>query len=57
MFIRTINNIVKYVPTEVQEPLLTANCTLQANETQQIYPVMQNPTSILEVFYKYLANQ
>ena len=49
MPIRTINNIVKYVPTEIQEPVPDAISTLQANETQQSYPVMQWPTSILEV--------
>ena len=41
MPIRTINNIVKYVPTEIQEPVPDAISTLQANETQQSYPVMQ----------------
>ena len=49
MPIRTINNIVKYVPTEVQVPIPAATSTLQANETQNLYPVMQGPTSILEV--------
>ena len=49
MPIRTINNIVKYVPTEVQEPVPAATSTLQANETQKLYPVMQQPTSILEI--------
>ena len=49
MPIRTINNIVKYVPTEVQEPVSAATSTLQANETQKLYPVMQQPTSILEI--------
>ena len=46
MPIRTINYIVKYVPTEIQEPVLAATSTLQANETQQLYPVMQG----LQVF-------
>ena len=49
MPIRTINNILKYVPTEVQEPILPATSNLQANETQNLYPVIQGPTSILEV--------
>ena len=49
MPIRTINNIVKYVPTEVQEPIPAATSTLQANETQNLCPVMQGPTSILEI--------
>ena len=48
MPIRTINNIVKYVPTEVQEPIPAGTRTLQANETQELYPVMQGPTSILK---------
>ena len=33
MPIHTVYNIVKYVPTEVQEPIPAANSTLQANET------------------------
>ena len=49
MPIRTINNIVKYVPTEVQDPKPAATSTLQANETQNLYPLMQETTSILEV--------
>ena len=49
MPIRTINNVVKYVPTEAQEPITAATSTLQVNETQQLYPVMQGPTSILEI--------
>ena len=49
MHIRTINNIGKYVPTEVKEPIPIATITLQANETEKLYPVMQRPFSILEV--------
>ena len=49
MPIRTINNIVKYVPIEGQEPIPATTSTLQANKTQQLYPVMQKPTSILEI--------
>ena len=49
MPIRTINNIVKYVPTEIQEPVTAATSTLQANESENLYPVMQGPTSILVV--------
>ena len=49
MPIRTINNIVKYVPTEGQEPIPAATSTLRANETQLLYPVMQGPTNILEI--------
>ena len=49
MPIRTINKVVKYVPTDAQEPIPTAINTLQVNETQQLYPVMQGPTSILEI--------
>ena len=49
MPIRTINNVVKYVPTEEQEPVPAATSTLQVNETQQLYPVMQGPTSTLEI--------
>ena len=49
MPIRTINNIVKYVPTEIQEPVPAATSTLHANESENLYPVMQGPTSILEV--------
>ena len=48
MPIRTINN-VKYVPTEAQEPIPAATSTLQVNETQQLYPVMQKHTSILKI--------
>ena len=48
MPIRTINNIVKYVPTVIQVPVLAATSTLQANESENLYPVMQGPTSILE---------
>ena len=40
---------MKYLPTKIQEQIPAATSTLQANETQQIYPVMQGPTSILEV--------
>ena len=49
MPIRTIKNVVKYVPTEAQKPIPAATNTLQVNETQQLYPVMQGPTSILEI--------
>ena len=49
MLILTINNIVKYVPTEIQEPVPAAASTLQANESENLYPVMQGPISILEV--------
>ena len=49
MPIRTINNVVKYVTTEAQEPITAATSTLKVNETQQLYPVMQGPTSILEI--------
>ena len=48
MPIRTINNVVKYLPTEEQEPLPAATSTLQVNKTQKLYPVMHGPTSILE---------
>ena len=47
MPIRTINNIVKYVPTEIQEPVPAATSTLHANESEN--PIMQGPPSILEV--------
>ena len=49
MFIRTINNIVKYVPTDGEEPITAGTSTLKANETQQLYPVMHGPTRILEI--------
>ena len=49
MPIRTINNILKYVPTKVQEPIPAGTRTLQANETQELYFVMQGSTSILEI--------
>ena len=49
MPIRTINNVVKYVSTEAQEPIPAATSTLQVNETQQLYPVMHGPTIILEI--------
>ena len=49
MPIRTINNIVKYVPTELQEPVPAATSSLKANESENLYPLMQGPTSILEV--------
>ena len=41
MPIRTINNIVKYVQTEVQEPIFASTSTLEANKIQNQYPVMQ----------------
>ena len=47
MYIQRVNNIVKYVPTEVKDPVFSANITLKANKTQKLYPVMQTPTSIL----------
>ena len=40
---------MKYVLTEIQEPVPAATSTLQANESKNLYPVMQRPTSILEV--------
>ena len=46
---RTINNIVKYVPTEIQQLVPAATSTLQANESENLYQVMQGFTSILEV--------
>ena len=49
MPIRTINNIVKYVPPKVQEPKHATTNTMKANKTQQLYHVMQGPASILEV--------
>ena len=49
MPIRTINNVVKYVSTEIQEPITATSSTLQANETHQLYSLMQGPTSILKV--------
>ena len=49
MPIRTINNILKYVPTEIQEPVPAATSTLPANESENIYPLMQGPISFLEV--------
>ena len=49
MLIRTINNIVKYVPTEIQEPAPAATSNLQANKSENRYPVLQRPTSILKV--------
>ena len=49
MPIRTINNVVKYVPTDEQEPVPASTSTLQVNETQKLYPVMHGPTSILEI--------
>ena len=41
---RTINNILKYVPIEAQEPIPAATSTLHVNKTQQLYPVMKGPT-------------
>ena len=49
MPIRTINNVVKYVPTEIQEPVTATTSTQQANESENLYPVMQGPTSILKI--------
>ena len=49
MPIRSIKNIVKFMPTEIQEPVPAATSTLQANESENLYPVRQRPTSILEV--------
>ena len=49
MPIRTNNNVVKYVPTEIQEPVPAATSTIQANESENLYPVMQGLTSILEI--------
>ena len=49
MPIRTIINIVKYVPTEIPEPVPAATSALQANESENLYPVMQGPPSILKV--------
>ena len=40
---------MKYVPSEIQEPVPAATCTLQANKSENLYPVMHGPTSILEV--------
>ena len=37
------------MPTEIQEPVPAATSTLQANESENLYPVRQRPTSILEV--------
>ena len=48
MPIRSINNIVKYVTTEIQNPVPVATDTLQANEIQKLFPVVQGFTSILE---------
>ena len=49
MPIRTIDNVVKYLPTEIQEPVPAATSTLQANKSENLYPVLQGPTSILEI--------
>ena len=49
MPIRTINNIVKYVPTEIQVPVPSASSTLQAYESVNLYLLMQGLTSILEI--------
>ena len=37
------------MPTEVRELIPAASSSLQANKTQQLYPIMQGPTNILEV--------
>ena len=57
MPIRTITNIVKYVPTEIQEPVPAATSTLHANESENLYPVMQGPTSILESKSQLMKNK
>ena len=47
--VRTIEQVVKYVPTNTEEQILSTSSNLQANEIEKIYSRLPGPTSIFEV--------